>query len=421
MKKLLIFSTLFLFSIHNAFSQWQELNYNKTNFKCRFVNQQHTDTVLIVETGTNNQNSKYSFNGGASFTDFYSLPNAAWGTILHARFIASDTILYITSKGILKRSFTPSDLAEFVVVFEEFDSSKPLQTPMTHFYEKDSGIVVCSHVFKTFDGGKNWSVQGISEKYSNGGWSMWYSPDDKRLMGNRGFKLIESVNHGNNWSELFKVKSIADESEWGIHSISFINKDTGFLSLCDYDGFTIGTTKLYKTMDGGKNWDSVAWYNEKLKIKFFDDKIGFAIPRDEKTLLKTVDGGKTWNSEFTFQIKNSELDDFFYFNDSSFYALNAGVVYKRARLSLSIQPENYINPSINVFPNPVTEKLIISIPNELQEEVIIQLVNTNGKSIYIMKSSQQVNEIDVSNLSPSTYTLLISSSIYKSSFKVIID
>jgi hypothetical protein len=418
MKKLLILSTLFLFSIHCAFSQWQELNYNKVNFKCRFVNQQNTDTVLIVETGTNNQNSKYSFNGGASFTDFYSLPNAAWGTILHARFIASDTILYITSKGILKRSFTPSDLAEFVVVFEDYDSSKPLQTPMTHFYEKDSGIVVCSHVFKTFDGGKNWSLQGISEKYSTGGRSLCYLPDKQRLIGNRGFKLIESLNHGKNWGDLFTVRSIANELEWSIHSTSFINKDTGFLSLCE--GFTIGTTKLYKTMDGGKNWDSVAWYNEYLKIKFFDDKIGFAIPRNEKTLLKTIDGGKTWNPEFTFQIINSELDNFFYFNDSSFYALNAGVVYKRSRLSLSIQAEDYINPSINVFPNPVTEKLTIFIRHELPKEVEIRLMDANGKSVYTTTSSHQVNEVDVSNLPPATYTLLINNSSYKSSFKVII-
>lgn len=102
-------------------------------------------------------------------------------------------------------------------------------------------------------------------------------------------RVYKTINGGKSWTQT------------GIHNnfnyddlryIDFIDSQTGFVSAGWY-----GTT--YKTSDGGVTWELLS-VNGLVKFQFFDSQKGYAIGNYKK-LFKTQDGGKTWTQIFDKQ------------------------------------------------------------------------------------------------------------------------
>ncbi len=411
-------ATFILISLSlTSIAQWTKYNTEADAVNADIFNQQTADTILITESNDSDQDIMYSTDGGKKFTSMYTLPSKAWGRVYHVRFIAVDTLLYITSKGILKRSFKSADLPFFVVVFDDFDTLGIEQTPMTLFHSKDSGVVVCSHVFKTFDGGKNWKVGNVTEPYSNGGWELFYLPISKRYIANRGFKLAESWDNGETWQQLMRIREIANSGDWPfINAMSVVNDSTFFITLND-GGLTHAKSLLFKSTDAGKTWQSIAQYPYRLWTHFFDTLNGYALAEISPNIVKTGDGGKTWTTEYIFKNDNLSTDRLFYLNDSTFLATNQGKLYKRSKLSLTVQPQT-VPIEVNVYPNPIADILTIEMQeNQLPVSAIV--IDMQGKTVVKKLLNQTTNTIDLSELKNGIYTLTISANKQTATYKIV--
>lgn len=129
------------------------------------------------------------------------------------------------------------------------------------------------------------------------------------------------------------------------HAINFINKDTGFVSCGIFQGPPPGTnhTQLYKTKDGGYNWQMIYddYTNTPIsQLNFFNDTFGI-YRRWQDAMMKTYTGGASGYSILTggqtsagskFQALDSTKYSFTA-NDNIRYTLNGGSSWSTKSLS----------------------------------------------------------------------------------------
>jgi hypothetical protein len=63
---------------------------------------------------------------------------------------------------------------------------------------------------------------------------------------------------------------------------------------------------------------------------------------------------------------------------------------------------------LRIFPNPVKEKISLDINTVVAENAAVEILDVTGRSL--MKSSLQVNSLDVGALLPGVYSLILESS-----------
>ncbi len=174
-----------------------------------------------------------------------------------------------------------------------------------------------SKTYKTVDGGKNW-VEDVFLRFAyefhfNGvknGWSLVRKQDSTFV--------YQTKDEGKNWTLLSKF----DPEKDYIHDDSklyFVNDTLGWLVQ------TFLKKDLYKTIDGGKTWIKVSYQDGNLSysdpvgvnsIKFINDKIGFIIGKERRTIYKTTDGGITWKPVFSPpNIYDYNMNVIYFFND----------------------------------------------------------------------------------------------------------
>lgn len=181
-------------------------------------------------------------------------------------------------------------------------------------YQKGDGIYLYSIYFsdtnngwiygngfklKTSDGGNSWlkenadyNIREIKFFDANFGYA---------LIGG-GYKILKTLNGGNNWEIITTPNSIAQGS------IFFLSKDIGYISGgIANNNYLYG--RIYKTTDGCKTWKPV--YASKFssvvgKMFFLDEKHGWAI--STLGLLKTIKRGIITSVENLFT--KSNVNDF---------------------------------------------------------------------------------------------------------------
>jgi photosystem II stability/assembly factor-like uncharacterized protein len=172
-----------------------------------------------------------------------------------------------------------------------------------HFINSDTGWICGTKyihtdssqgiILKTTNGGNDWNRNKVIDNAILSKISFW-SKNDGWAVGSTGDSsfFIKTNNGGENWAFTSISKS---KSGWGMDDAQFINPDTGWV---------VGSGNLYKTINGGFTWDSVAgnWYNS---IYFLDKNIGWAVSTlyclfgCVYEISKTLDGGLTWDSLYT--------------------------------------------------------------------------------------------------------------------------
>ncbi len=132
----------------------------------------------------------------------------------------------------------------------------------------------------------------------------------------------------------YVIEKITPNSETNFHQIYFINELTGFIVGGRRGSFGL----IYKTIDGGQNWDLNYSADESLfAINFLNDSAGYACGGG-LILLKTFDQGTTWEDyhfpyypNYLYDVPFKKID---FVNDTTVY-LTGGMYFDRGLIAKS--------------------------------------------------------------------------------------
>ncbi|MDD3333660.1 MAG: YCF48-related protein [Bacteroidales bacterium] len=150
-------------------------------------------------------------------------------------------------------------------------------------------------ILKTQDGGTNWEQKRLvadeelriikfandSVGYAAGIWNLYYKHalEIKEI---RNFCiLLKTTDGGETWQQLIK------DSTAGFMDLHVIDADTLY-------ALKLLSRYLYKSIDGGMSWDSIA-FSISLMDFDFKDNLGYILDSNS-IIYKTIDYGKTWDS-----------------------------------------------------------------------------------------------------------------------------
>ena len=150
---------------------------------------------------------------------------------------------------------------------------------VVHFFDANTGFVCSTNdtLYRTTNGGLNWSnifigfqAQSVSFANANTGFVGGYSA------------IAKTTDAGISWIS------------WNIQSygeLYFVNPSTGWTST-----YLSGGSDIYKTTDGGNNWNlqySTSDFRIIYNFCFLNENTGWAVGYRE-LILKTTDGGMNW-------------------------------------------------------------------------------------------------------------------------------
>ena len=168
------------------------------------------------------------------------------------------------------------------------------------FVDKDNGWIAGydGTVLKTVNGGNRWEKINFPQTgrlYSN----HFISPDTGWVSGESEY-IYKTVNAGESWQK--QVTDANTEYILRFHSIYFINSKIGWAAGGNYY-YTSG--RLYKTEDGGENWEWIfLGTNIVFDINFADKNMGWLVTcggcGDDGTtsIYQTNNMGRSWTEQF---------------------------------------------------------------------------------------------------------------------------
>lgn len=332
-------------------------------------------------------------------------------------------------------------------VFEEGDDYDERYCRDFHFINEDigyklSGSGLLAGAYKTIDGGRHWTtVVNNASLYLS--LKLFYLKEDV------GYYLIEKDYLSPNFEVIVSNSGhcttypVSDSYKTPSEFI-FTNDSTGYILCRDADqnylclqstdsaktwnvvlnsaadkmqgmhfptaqvGYIItqnGT--IYRTTDGGHNWiASLTNATGQLRSVFFvNETLGY-IAGTNGLLIKTVDGGQTWTTEITSIAENLE-QVYFADNGIGYIRTESAKLYSNTTNGVE-NPGEIIDVSdcIGIFPNPVKDKLNISIctPDQV---ISARIYSNQGALISQWNMPGNKNPLDVSQLKPGVYLLQV--------------
>lgn len=267
-------------------------------------------------------------------------------------------------------------------------------------------------VFKTSNGGNTWELTNnasIIEQFLNLSAMTFYDQNIGfvcgEAIGNKG--LYKTINGGDSWMKI---------AEQVFSKMQFVSETTGF-------AFIENQEQLYRTIDGGVNWDVVLSENDDISdFHFVDNMMGYCIG-DKALMLKTTNGGIEW-TELSIPFEDYDLVGF-KSNNEGYIVDEEGKLYETAdggsnwefKINApSLLDISFTNEAVYVggtygkilsLNSPTTsavseidtyiDEIIIS-PNPYQENLKIELLGANKiTSIKIYDIQGNSVDFDISN------------------------
>ena len=146
-------------------------------------------------------------------------------------------------------------------------------------------------VYKTTDGGLTWQPKQMAVFTGAVFKSQFIDTQNGFVLtdtgsgGISGVGLQKTTDGGASWTLLY------DKHDVGEFDFYFLNAETGFLAVCDFD-----TLRFLKTENAGITWDVIntTYGFDPIDIQFFDQNHGIIV--GESAIIKTADGGLTWEN-----------------------------------------------------------------------------------------------------------------------------
>ena len=164
-----------------------------------------------------------------------------------------------------------------------------------YFTEKNNGFIVGDNgtLLRTVDGGQSWEIQ--TSRTTNNLNSISFIDSKNGFIVGSGTTFLKTSDGGITWLDL------SDSISAKFASISFIDTLNGIaVEQVSYD-----TAKVYKTADGGFNWDLISKINNNYLlpryIKYLNDIEIIVIGENigSAAVYKSADSGLTWEWKFT--------------------------------------------------------------------------------------------------------------------------
>jgi len=155
---------------------------------------------------------------------------------------------------------------------------------------------------KTTDGGLTWTTQLATQSFR-----LIYAITENHLIASNtleGNAYRESLDGGQTWEPVF-TPPIPDQALYPYYpsDISFIDEETGYMSLRKGILESADTLRILKTSNGGNSWTPISvpapvpvpdlGFNGFSRIAFPSENIGLVV--HDRGVLKTSDGGVTFN------------------------------------------------------------------------------------------------------------------------------
>jgi len=164
-----------------------------------------------------------------------------------------------------------------------------------------------------------------------------------------------------------------------VEDIDFVNEDVGWMS---------GNSILYKTVDGGDNWDSIFSdeYTSIYMIDFITADLGWAKGEFyneaedswKNGILKSEDSGHSWTVQF-ISIEDEYISSLYVVNDSVVYAAGNNWKTDNGKIYKTLDSgENWIDISPNIQYTEFTEIK----PSNRETALVLGRINDSSYSIF---------------------------------------
>ncbi|HAY33579.1 MAG TPA: YCF48-related protein [Ignavibacteria bacterium] len=361
MEKIILFLLLYLFTIQNSEAQWYTQQSGTTNalYDIEFINKNTGwscgDGIILKTT-----------NGGINWAN--NLNDAPFKPY-SAIFPVDSNVIYAV--GFFRTFIKSTNGGENWSIIENGNPSEGDYYSLYFINQNTgwagvnlgSGIV---GIKKTTDGGNNFifgQTTGIPQDL--------YFKDSLNGLGVGGLSYIyRTTDGGLNWSSY----SIVQNGDF--YRVSFINGNTGFTS---------STRAFYKTTNFGVSWDSIGRVSplniDVTSIEFCNENTGWA--GTQSPVYKTTNGGRNWVQQFLTGVVYS----IYSFNDSLVWTCgNAGRIWHTSNGGIS-NLHNISNSVPSIFklyqnyPNPFNGQTKIKIDISKNGIYEMDIFNTAGKKI----------------------------------------
>lgn len=149
-------------------------------------------------------------------------------------------------------------------------------------------VLMDNKIFKTSDGGNTWTDTELPITYMNPS-TFDFVNENIGYATNYKSDVYKTVDGGLNWQLITGTNGI-NNSNHGGYNVKFIDENVGFVS----GGFN--NPKTFKTINGGQTWETLGNYRIG-NFQFLTSQLGYAqsYGYSPSNLYKTVDGGDTWS------------------------------------------------------------------------------------------------------------------------------
>ena len=254
-------------------------------------------------------------------------------------------------------------------------------------------------IYKTNNNG--WSWRNISPEHRNCNiYDHFFFDSLNGIVVGANHYYAETHNGGLSWVK----RSVAPQAEGNLNSICFPSKETGYM---------VGTENFfYKTTNGGKNWSiSDIGHGPHGYVFFINENTGYIV---DHIVRETNDGGATWD---TLNLNaNIAFGDMCMSPDSTiYYCGGEGMIMRNEEFktnSTGIRRNMYASGlQVDVWPNPASDKLNISLSGISGETLVIKLTSITGAETFLYYAEPAYGElnqqIDVSRFQPGIYFLTV--------------
>lgn len=178
-------------------------------------------------------------------------------------------------------------------------------------------------------------------------------------------------------------------------------------------GFVVGNEQkkggfLLKTTDGGNNWSRINVHEKShwlYGVDFYDEDHGLVVGL-KGDIYYTNDGGKNWNRQLADK-DSTNLNDVHMFSESSAIIIgNNGMILLHDAIKIVSNTPEQKALSVNVFPNPVQEYVMVQSDEMLNK---VEILNAQGQVCQSthFESAGSVR-VDIAHLSKGIYTVVAS-------------
>ena len=276
---------------------WDSVFAAPQNQGIRSLSAGSNDNVIVGVTdygGGSGEELYYTKNGGDTWTKGNVSINNYIYSITH---VSADSAFALGEKGLI--ALTTDGGENWTQISESHPSVSAIYfpSPSVGYAAGLSGTGFnMLNIYKTTDAGESWKVIYVdSSFYPSYAFlnSIFFIDDMNGFIA--GSKFIKTTDGGISWNEVNSGVSSSDPSfpDPNFNDVYFVNNNLGFAI---YKAFGVGDGVI-KTTDGGTIWSPLNISNDKYDkqyIYFADENLGFV--SGYSTLYRTTDGGDNWDT-----------------------------------------------------------------------------------------------------------------------------